>query len=255
VKNGTYLIAPSNRDSSTSLWIGPRYASRTRAVTVKAETRGGVVFTGGGATGYGGLAFEGGAHDQTWDGFTFSNMGAYNSGIIEIAGYTTRAAPYRITLNNITITSSCTGRATTANGQVWDHAVYFSQAASPGAHDIVFNNFNVDGRGNLATAFHFFHGSDQGGYNAHNVTVNNLTVTGTQQAFLMWEPSIYNITLNGATITNARAYGVRYETIGSTIPHGIVIKNVTTTGSGYKGFYSTMGANPPGVTFSGDSFH
>jgi hypothetical protein len=255
VKNGTYLISPSSRDASNSLWIGPRYASRTRPVTVKAETRGGVVFSGGGATGYQALAFEGGAHDQTWDGFTFSNMGAYNSGIIEIAGYTTRAAPYRITLNNITITSSCTGRATTADGQVWDHGVYFSQAASPGAHDIVFNNFQVDGRGNLATAFHFFHGADQGGYNAHDVTVHGLTVTGTQQAFLMWEPSIYNITLDGATITNAKAYAVRYETIGSKIPYGIVIKNVTSTGSGYKGFYSTMGANPPGVTFYNDSFH
>jgi hypothetical protein len=255
VKNGTYAVSRAANDSSTSLWIGPRYASRTRPVLVRAETTGGVTFTGSGGSGYGALAFEGGAHDQTWDGFRFTNMAAYQSGIIEIAGYTTRAAPHHITLRNLTITSSCTGRATTANGNVFDHAVYFSQAASPGAHDIVFENFNVDGRGNLATAFHFFHGADQGGYNAHNVTIRNLTVIGTQQAFLIWEPSVYNVTLDGAHITNARAYAIRFETIGSKIPTGIVIKNVTSTGSGYQGFYSTLGAHPPGVTFSNDSLH
>jgi hypothetical protein len=255
VKNGTYGISRAANDSSTSLWIGPRYASRTRPVLVRAETTGGVTFDGGGGTGYGALAFEGGAHDQTWDGFRFSNMAAYNSGIIEIAGYTTRAAPHHITLRNITITSSCTGRATTAQSSALDHAVYIAQAASPGAHDIVFDNLNVDGRGNLATAFHFFHGADVGAYNAHDVTVRNLTVTGTQQAFLIWEPTVYNVTLDGATITNAKAYAIRFETIGSKIPTGIVFQNVTSTGSGYQGFYSTLGANPPGVTFSNDSLH
>jgi hypothetical protein len=255
VKNGTYAISRAANDSSTSLWIGPRYASRTRPVLVGAETTGGVTFTGNGGTGYDALAFEGGAHDQTWDGFRFTNMVAYNSGIIEIAGYTTRAAPHHITLRNITITSSSTGRATTAQGPTLDHAVYIAQAASPGAHDIVFDHLNVDGRGNLATAFHFFHGADVGAYNAHNVTVRNLTVTGTQQAFLIWEPTVYNVTLDGATITNAKAYALRFETIGSRIPTGIVFQNVTSTGSGYQGFYSTLGAHPPGVTFSNDSLH
>jgi hypothetical protein len=80
-------------------------------------------------------------------------------------------------------------------------------------------------------------------------------VTGTQQAFLIWEPSVYNITLDGANITNAKAYALRFETIGSTIPTGIVFENVTSTGSGYQGFYSTLGAHPPGVTFSNDSLH
>ena len=44
-------------------------------VTVRAET-GGVVFDGGGASSFGGLSFEDGAHDQTWDGFRFANMTA-----------------------------------------------------------------------------------------------------------------------------------------------------------------------------------
>jgi len=61
--------------------------------------------------------------------------------------------------------------------------------------------------------------------------------------------------LAGATITNARAYAIRFETIGSKIPYGIQIRNVTSTGSGYAGFYSTLGAHPPGVTFYNNSLH
>ena len=94
-----------------------------------------------------------------------------------------------------------------------------------------------------------------GAYNAHDVTVRNLTVTGTQQAFLIWEPTVYNVTLDGANITNAKAYAIRFETIGSKIPTGILYENVTSTGSGYQGFYSTLGAHPPGVTFLNDSLH
>jgi hypothetical protein len=91
VANGTYHVSPSSRDASDSLWIGPRFASRTRPVTVRAATIGGVTFDGGGASGYRALAFEAGAHDQTWDGFNFANMGAYQSGIIEIAGWIAQA--------------------------------------------------------------------------------------------------------------------------------------------------------------------
>jgi hypothetical protein len=259
VANGTYHVSPSNQAASDSLWIGSAYSggfafdARTRPVTVRAQSIGGVTFDGGNGSGYGGLSFEAGAHDQTWDGFAFAHMNASYTGIIEIGGYTTRAVPHHITLRNITILSSCTGRATTADGSSWDHAVYMGQAAYPGPHDITFDNLTVHGEGGLATAFHFFHGADNGGYNAYNVLVRNLTVTGTQQAFLIWEPTVHDVTLDGATITNAKAYAIRYETIGSTLPYGIVIRNVTSTNSGYRGFYSSLGATPPGITFSGDS--
>jgi hypothetical protein len=255
VANGTYHVSPSSTNASDSLWIGPQYASRTRPVLVRAATLGQVTFDGGGATGYRALAFEAGVHDQTWDGFNFANMGAQQSGIIEIAGYTSRAAPHHITLRHMTILASCTGRATTANGSVWDHAIYVSQALAPGAHDLLFEDIVVHGEGNLATAFHFFHGADFGAYNAHDVVIRRLTVTGTQQAFLIWEPTVYNITLDTARISNARAYAIRFETIGSRIPTGILIANVTSTGSGYQGFYSTLGSHPPGVTFTNDSLH
>ncbi len=72
VANGTYRVSASSSEASNSLWIGSRFASRTRAVTVRAETRGGVTFDAGGGN-LGGLSFNGGAHHQTWDGFNFAN--------------------------------------------------------------------------------------------------------------------------------------------------------------------------------------
>ena len=50
-----------------------RFADRTNPVTVRAETSGGVIFDGGGAACFGGISFEDGAHDQTWDGFIWQN--------------------------------------------------------------------------------------------------------------------------------------------------------------------------------------
>ena len=49
VANGTYRVSPSSSQRSNSLWIGARFADRTNPVTVRAETRGGVTFDGGGA--------------------------------------------------------------------------------------------------------------------------------------------------------------------------------------------------------------
>ena len=45
VANGTYRVSPSGRQAANSLWIGgDRYARRTRPITVRAETIGGVTF-------------------------------------------------------------------------------------------------------------------------------------------------------------------------------------------------------------------
>ena len=123
VANGTYHVSPSGQLNSDSLWIGgDRFASRTRPITVRAETIGGVTLDGSGNSGaYGGLSFEDGAHDQTWDGFRFANMKAEYTGIIEVGGYLPRRPPHNITIRNMKITASCTGRATTADGRTWDH--------------------------------------------------------------------------------------------------------------------------------------
>jgi hypothetical protein len=252
VADGTYQVSPAGQLRSNSLWIGgDRYANRTRPITVRAETVGGVTLDGSGATGaFGGLSFEDGAHDQTWDGFRFANMTAQHTGIIEVGGYLPRRTPYNITIRNMTITASCTGRATTPDGSTWDHGVYIAHAAGAGPHDILIENLTVDGRGNLASAVHFDHG-DAVNPAARNVTVRNLTSVGTQQAIIVWTPTVRNVVFDGADIRDARAYGVRFESRGAS---GIEFRNITTANSGYGGFFSSMGSDPPGVTFENNSF-
>jgi hypothetical protein len=217
-------------------------------VTVRAETRGGVTFDGGGATYFGCISFEDGAHDQTWDGFNCAGGQATETGVVTFGGYAGLAAPHHITLRNISILGSCRGRATTAEGNSTEHAIYFSHAVG-GPHDIVLEDVSVDGSGYLASALHFFH-SDSANRNAWNVTVRRLTVRGTQQAIILWDETVQNVTIDGATITNALAVAVRYEGPGQ----NITFRNITSTGSGQYGFYSSLGSSPPGVTFSGNSF-
>ena len=252
VANGTYRVSAAASQRSNSLWIGSQFAGRTRPVTVRAETPGGVTFDGGGVTYFGGLSFVAGAHDQTWDGFDFANGQATETGVVTFGGAGSPGSPYdapgpyRITLRHITILGTCTGQ-----GGGKDHAFYFSSGRGSGPHDLLLEDIAVDGSGLLSSALHFYH-SDATHPNASNVTIRRLTVTGTKQAIMLWDPTLRDITIDGATITNAVDTGVRYETVGAT---GIVLSRITSTGSGLSGFFSSQGSNPVGVTFIDNSFH
>ena len=248
VADGTYRVSPAGRQAADSLWIGKRFASRTRAVTVRAETRGGVTFDGGGAGAFGGLWFVDGAHHQTWDGFVFANGRASQTGVI-MYGEGSGVAPHHITLRHITIAGSCTGQATSATAPNTDHAIYISQAIE-GPHDLLFEDVTVDGTGGLASAFHFYH-SDATHRNAWNVTIRRLRVVGTQQAIMLWDRTLRDITVDGAQISGALRHAVTYERPGV----NILLQNITSTGSGRSGFFSTLGSPPPGVTFVNNSFH
>jgi hypothetical protein len=246
VADGTYRVSPSHEERTDSLWIGAEFADRRRPVVVRAATTGGVTFDGDGRSGFGGLSFEDGVHDQTWDGFTFANMRADQSGIVEVGGYLPRRPPHNLTLRNLTITASCTGSATSALAPTVDHAVYIANAAREGPHDILIEDLTVDGGGHLASAVHFDHG-DETDPPASKVTVRRLRVVGTQQAIILWEPPLHDITFDGATIRDALRYAVRYESSGGS---GIVFANMTSTGSGVQGFFSSQGPAPVGVTLT-----
>ena len=209
---------------------------------MRAATPGGVTFDGGGGSGYSALSFEDGVHDQTWDGFTFANMSARQSGIVEIGGYVPRRTPHHLTLRNITILATCRGTATGPSGNTTEHGVYIAHAAGIGPHDILIEDLTVDGRGYLASAIHFDHG-DAADPAATKVTVRRLDVLGTQQAIILWKPTLRDITFDGAHIRDALAYAIRYESIGGS---GILFANMTSTGSGVQGFYSSQGPTPPG---------
>ena len=248
VANGTYRVDTAGSQKANSLWIGARFAGRTRPVTVRAETIGGVILDGGGATYFGGLSFDEGAHDQTWDGFVFANGTPTQTGVVTFGGYSGMAAAHHITLRHLTFLRSLTGSATSVSSPTTDHAIYVSRAAG-GVHDLLFEDITVDGRGGLASAVHLY-GSDAGNPNAWNVTVRRLTVTGTQQAIILYDSTLHDIVIDGATITGALSYGVRYERPGS----DIFLANITTIASGVQGFQSPYGSNPPGVVFINDSF-
>jgi hypothetical protein len=145
-----------------------------------------VTFDGsGGGDGYGGLSFEDGAHDQTWDGFTFANMRASKSGIRRDRGLHGPAGAASHHARNITIARSCTGAARSASSPSFEHAFYIANARDPGPHDLLFEDITVDGRGGLASAFHFFH-SANGAPNASDLVVRGLRATGTQQGIILW---------------------------------------------------------------------
>ena len=180
-----------------------------------------------------------GAHDQTWDGFNFANGQATSTGVIMFGGYAGLAAPHHITLRNIKLLASLTGH----NDQN-DHGDLFLLDAVGGPHDILIEDCTVDGTGPapLSSALHFYH-SDSANPNAWNATIRNLVVTGTYQAVILWDSTLRNITIDGAAIT-ARYNAVRYRGRG---------RNVRATTSqhrvGQRGFSSSLGTNPPGVTF------
>jgi hypothetical protein len=235
VADGTYHVSTAGSQRADSLWIGSRFANRTRPITVRAETPGGVTFDGGGASYFGGIWFVDGAHDQTWDGFVFANGSPTQTGVV-MFGEGSGVGPHHITLRDITIPRSITTSSTTAG----DHAVYFSRG---GAHDILIDGLMVDGAGGLDTALHFYHAQ-----NVWNVTVRNMVVTGTYQAIMLWDSTTNNVVIEDSTITGATKFAVSYER-GT----AITFRRVTSTGSGQAGFYSSLGSNPPGVTFEGSS--
>jgi hypothetical protein len=252
VANGTYHVSTAASQQADSLWIGGRYAGRTRPVTVRAATIGGVTFDGTGGSGYGGLTFADGAHDQTWDGFKFANMTGSQTGIVVFGGDPTLPPPHHITLRHTTLMSTCR-RPTDLN--INAQGVYFAHAAGVGPHDLLVEDLTVDGSDPLSlwSAIHAYHG-DFSHPPAYNVTIRRLTVKGTLNAVVLWNNTGIqrNWLIEGATITGAKERAIRFESIGAT---NIVLKDIVSTGSALGGFYSSLGSNPPGVSFVNDNLH
>ena len=248
VANGTYVVpdASSITGQVSGLWIDQRFAARTNAVLVHAETTGGVTISGGGATDWIGLAFRDGVHDQTWQGLRFANAEPTQTGVIVFgqSGSVTPIAPHDITLRDMTIEETIT--SDNPPGMSGDHAVYFSRALTPGVHDILIDGLTVNASTSGLDSAIQFYGSAPGAPNANNVTIRHLRVTGTDQAVIFWDATIHDIVIEDSTISGAKQFAVRYE-----LGHSITLRRVSSTGSGRSGFYSSLGANPPGVTLEG----
>ena len=234
---------PPSYQKANSLWIGARFAGRTKPVLVRAETTGGVTFDGGNAQ-FGGISFVEGAHHQEWQGFVFANGQPRESGVVVFGGYSNLAPPHHITLRDVIVRDLVGDGDAVLDG----YPIYFSMAAAPGPHDILIENFTAIDKGVSGALIHFHHdtaaGDPAGNYNAQNVVIRNAHLTGSPQPIMIWAGSITNLLIEDTTITGAGETAIRYE-FGS----GIVLRRVTSTGSGRYGFYSSKGPNPAGVTF------
>jgi hypothetical protein len=246
VKNGTYHVSAASANKADSLWIGDKFAGRTNPVTVRAETRGGVIFDGGGSSTFGGISFEDGAHHQTWDGFTFANGKPTATGVVVFGGYRNGSvSPHHITMRHIKVLRSVTGSVPQ------DHAFYISASPGAGPNNLLFEDIDVDARGGIMSAFNFGHDFV---HNAWNVTVRRLTVTGANTAIVVWRGGgdpIHDLTFEDITISNSARFAVRFEDPNDS---DILFKDITSTGSGTQGFYSSYGDKPPGVTLTGNHF-
>jgi len=252
VRNGRYIVSPSSQKRANSLWIGERYAKRTRPVYVVAQTVGGVVFDGNGATYFGGMSFEEGAHHQTWDGFTFTNGTPTSTGVIVFGGYVATpaqaVASHDIRLRNIKITR-CTGNSTTGCTTPYDQGIYVSHSYG-GSYNLDFENVFVEDSLSLGlgSAFAFHHSDTANGMrNARNVRINNVRVAGTSRAIILNDPTLQDIYISNVRVTNARCLSVYYAVASN---YSIVLSNVISTGTpGGKGFWSPLGTTPSGIIF------
>jgi hypothetical protein len=242
VTNGTYIVAPAGNQAANSLWIGPAFASRTRPITVRAQTRGAVTFSGNGANWFGGMTFVGGAHDQTWDGFNFTNGNPTSTGVITIGGYVDTpdlAAPtHDITLRYFNF-FGLWGSSKVATDPCLDHPVYFG-ASKGGAYNYVLEYFSIDDRstGGLATAFHFYHSDPPNGiYCAHDITIRHAMVRGTQVAIYLAEGTLSNITISDVVIEKPLRFAAYIARAGMTAS----FTDCVSTGSGVQGFYTDSG--------------
>jgi hypothetical protein len=89
---------------------------------------------------------------------------------------------------------------------------------------------------------------------SYNVTIRRLTVTGTIFPVVLSDDTAvqHDWLIDGASISGAERYAIKFESVGA---RNIVLEAITSSGSGYGGFYSSMGPNPPGVAFVNDSLH
>lgn len=258
VANGTYSIVNATSELSTSLFFGSAFASRTRPVTIRAATDGGVTFDGGGAS-MCGLFVGVGATLMGWRGFQFANVNPVSTGVVTIGRHISgadEAAPSWLTFRQITVLGTCLGA--NSPGNYTDHAFYVSSAALPGAHDILFEDATVvapaDTTRYLHSAIHAFGDENATDTTPWNVTVRRLTYT-VKSGTLISGANIHDWTFEYLLGTDCTVFGARQNYDNT----NMVYRNCTTTGSGVQGFYNggtavPDTAKPPSATWHTCSF-
>jgi hypothetical protein len=210
--NGTYHVSTAGSMHADSLWIGARFAGRTRPIIVRAQTDLGVTIDGGGAQYFGGLTFTEGSHDQTWRGFRFGNGEATETGVVVIGGYPTLAPPHHITLQHFDFLPTITGPAVRGNSSYCTaHHIYTSVGTSS-PHDITLEDISGDaGYNGVCALLHAYHSP-----NVVNLVARRFTARRYSQAIIIWDDTVRNWTLDGFDVQDSDQYSLRFGTSAST---------------------------------------
>ena len=244
--DGTYVVSPAIERRADSLWIGSRYASRTRPVVVRAETRGGVTFDGGGADALRRHQLRGGCPPPDLGRVRVRQRDPdldRGGGVRRLQRWLRRL--HHITMRSLRFAASIRGSIPQ------DHDIYISATThgTGGPHDLLFEDIQADGSGGIMSAFNFGH---DWGDNAWNVTVRRLTAVNFDTAIVVWgEGVLDHLLFEDITVTNSGRFAVRYEN-GS--DSRIVFRKRGQQRLGQPG--STAHGTPvPGVTLSNCSFN
>lgn len=229
-------------------WIGAAFAGRTRPVTVQARNKHKAIIEGGW------LSFEEGVHDQTWDGFRFSNMTVTSNGVLTFGGYLARKAPHHITWRNFWIDDTC--KARDPNGSQ-DHGIYPAHGIDDGPHHLVFEDFRIDGA-NLNGALHSWHPeAGQAGFQPHDITWRRGLITKPWWGIVAGhELPVYGYLFEDLRIEDARRSAVAWYELKQV--HDVTFRRVTSVRSASV-FQSEGSAKPlppgiPGMVFDSCSF-
>lgn len=219
-------------------------------VLIRAETDGGVTLDlqGSGSPHW---LFRNGCAYEEWRGFKVGNSHPGNNGVIQF-GEGNGTPNHHLTLRNIELLSSISAgpgpNGTYVNGQ----GLYFSWAGGGGNHDILVDGFRSSAA--LWSQVHVYHDEQDGP--GHDITVRNAVWNLGRQAhaqmgIVVWSSKIRGFLFEDITVNGANEYGVRHNSGGT-----VTFRRVTTTGSGSRGFYSSLGTYPnvSGLTFDGCVF-
>lgn len=248
--DGTYSCANSTSELTTSLFFGGSYASRTRPLTIRSQTTGGVTFDGGGSTC--GIFVGVGAHGITFDGFRFANWFPDHSGVIVVGTRPGMVDPasYNITFKNITIENTCVGGNTPGN--FTDHAIYVASSIG-GHHGLLFEDITVNAPADttrlLHSCLHVYGNEDSSQTTAWGSTVRRLSGRSKDGA-IIWGNNIHDWLFDTMTFTNCSRFGVRQQYANT----GMEYRACTSTGSGVQGFYNGLSVGADNVPRTGTTF-
>lgn len=271
--DGVWTIQNAAALATNSLWFGTARGSRpncvrTRPVKIRPQTPYGVTFdgTGGGSGKW--LAFMEGVSSYDWGQFQFANCTVASEGVLKFGGDPTYQSAHHIRVRGHRVLSSCSGTcnpggspgdAAGASASALEHGVYFGHGLGGGPHDIQIDEIDVDCRGGLASGIHFFH-SAPGIPNAHDLSMSIAKIRQPQQAIMMWDRTVFNVTVDGRDnhpastslgLFDEYRWALSWDNVATSdgasgTPSNFVVNNVWDGGTHSGGFSGGTNTNPNG---------